>query len=323
MSPYKAVFLSTRPNFLLLSVSILFLATALSLHVSEFVNSQHQVIDWVDFMLLLVVFIGAHAAVNIRNEIDDSRSGLDAITIKTSFSGGTGSLLASENALQLAEKLFWGLVVVLIASGLYFVLSLSLWLLPLGVVGLLLVYYYTTHITAMPWVCWLAAGFGFGPIMLLGAFVVLTDGGLLSLSAILASLIVLIWVNNLLLLNQIPDIFADRQVGRFNLWMRHGEKVKWLFYISQLISLLFIFAFAKSLQISELNWALLWAIPMIWMFTSLQRWFQTLPEVMLGSFFTGNLPLSAENLVNLRPILAMNVIINLLLPLSLALLLVC
>lgn len=320
MSSTKSVFLATRPNFLLLSICILLLATALSMHRIDV--QQLQSINWVDFWLLFIVFIAAHSAVNLRNEIDDSHSGLDAITHKTPFSGGTGALLASTKALQIAERVFWWLIGLLIITGLYFVVHFSLWLLPLGLIGLVLVYFYTTHITSMPWTCWLAAGFGFGPVMLLGAFVVLTGSMQISLPVLLASLIVLLWVNNLLLLNQLPDIQADRQVGRFNIWMRYGSPIKWLFYSSQLISLVLLAGFAKSLQIAELNWALLWALPMLWMYFSLNKWFESLPQTSVAEMTRKGLPLSEENLLNLRPILAMNVIINLLLPLSLALLLI-
>ncbi|CAN8142045.1 1,4-dihydroxy-2-naphthoate octaprenyltransferase [uncultured Thiomicrorhabdus sp.] len=313
--------MSTRPIFLVLFFSVLLLASALSLHSINLGISNNIAFNWFDFGLLLIVFLSAHAAVNLRNEIDDSRSGLDMITTRTPFSGGTGGLLDSVAAINLAEKVFWILTLLVVLSGIYFIFSFSLLLIPLGLVGLVLIYFYTTHITAFPWLCWFAAGLGFGPIMLFGAFTVLIGSFVLSLPAMIASLIVFIWVNNLLLLNQIPDIHADRQIGRFNLWMRYGIGVKWLFYVSQIVSVGLIYVFAQSLQIPLINWALLWGIAMLWMVVYFEKWLKTLPRQAIADIQKGGLVLSQENLTNLRPILAMNVIINLLLPLSLALLL--
>ncbi|BBP45827.1 hypothetical protein THMIRHAS_12000 [Thiosulfatimonas sediminis] len=320
MSVVKSVLMATRPNFLLLSVAVLTLAAALSLHILQ-QTSNAIPFNKTHLALLLLVFICAHAAVNLKNEIDDSRSGLDAITVKTPFSGGTGALLTSPQALKFAERLFAVLFVLLLLLGGYFTLQISFWLLPLGVLGLGLIYFYTTHITAMPWFCWFAAGFAFGPIMLFGAVMVLTQTLTLSLPVVLAGLLVFIWVNNLLLLNQLPDVFADRQVGRFNLWMRYGLKVRWMFFSSVYLSPLVIFGFAQSVQMSVLHWALLWVIPMGWLHLALAKWLNSVETTQVNDVMQQTRALSEENLAKLRPILAMNVIINLLLPLSLALML--
>gem|GEM_PF-6821458 len=56
---------------------------------------------------------------------------------------------------------------------------------------------------------------GFGSFMSLGAYWVLADS--LSLVALVLSLIVMLLVSNLRLLNQFPDVGADRQIGRRHL----------------------------------------------------------------------------------------------------------
>jgi 1,4-dihydroxy-2-naphthoate octaprenyltransferase len=58
--------------------------------------------------------------------------------------------------------------------------------------------------------------------MVMGAYYVLT--GSYSCIAFALSLIPFFLVNNLLLLNQYPDLEADRQVGRRNLLIAFGEK---------------------------------------------------------------------------------------------------
>ena len=57
-------------------------------------------------------------------------------------------------------------------------------------------------------------------------------------------------VNNLLLLNQVPDIRADKTVGRFNVWMFLGAKSGLLIYA--LFYLLSFFALAIAIVVFAL-----------------------------------------------------------------------
>ncbi len=178
-----------------------------------------------------LVFLGAvlaHAAVNLLNEYDDFRSGLDMITERTPpFSGGSGALPEVPTA---ARRVLWaglGTLALVVAIGLYF-----LWLrggLPLlvlgGAAGVMLVLTYTRWITRSPLLCLLAPGMGgFGPIMVLGTVIAL--GGGIDTTALLASLVALLMVSELLLINQIPDAEADRAIGRRHLVITLGPPEK-------------------------------------------------------------------------------------------------
>jgi 1,4-dihydroxy-2-naphthoate octaprenyltransferase len=60
--------------------------------------------------------------------------------------------------------------------------------------------------------------------------------GAYSVEAMVASLIPFFLVNNLLLLNQFPDLEADRSVGRHNLPIAIGRKASGYIYIAFLIA---------------------------------------------------------------------------------------
>lgn len=179
---------------------------------------------WPDALLAVLGALAAHVSVNALNEYVDFKSGLDALTQRTPFSGGSGVLPARP---ELAQAALWmgctslGLAMM---AGMYF-----LWrqpavlpaLMPIGLAGVLLVVAYTPWVTRHPWLCLMAPGLGFGPLMMLGTSAVLL--GHWAWPVALMSLLPFGLVNNLLLLNQFPDVDADRRVGRLTLPMLLGK----------------------------------------------------------------------------------------------------
>ena len=95
---------------------------------------------------------------------------------------------------------------------------------PIGIVGLALIVTYTQCINHLPLLCLIAPGLGFGVLMVMvvGTQIVLT--GEHTPLAWLISLVPFFLVNNLLLLNQYPDIKADSDVGRKNIAIAIGIK---------------------------------------------------------------------------------------------------
>ncbi len=162
--------------------------------------------------LALIGAVTAHISVNALNEYVDCRSGLDARTQRTPFSGGSGVLAEHPEMAHMA--LYTGLTALAItaAIGLFFVYRCGMGLLPLGVLGLLVILAYTPWLLRRPFLCLIAPGLGFGTLMVLGTHYVLT--GHYSWTALLASMVPFFLVSNLLLLNQFPDVEADRTVGR-------------------------------------------------------------------------------------------------------------
>ena len=170
--------------------------------------------DFPVLQAILAVFGGifAHISVNAFNEYADFWSGLDFKTTKTPFSGGSGTL--PENPEEYGSALFiaWLSFSLTVGIGIYFIWLRGWILVPLGVVGAVMVLGYSKWFTKNPLLCLISPGIGFGTIMVIGTHVVLA--GSYSVSAMVASLVPFFLVSNLLLLNQFPDMEADREVGR-------------------------------------------------------------------------------------------------------------
>jgi 1,4-dihydroxy-2-naphthoate octaprenyltransferase len=215
-----------RPPFLLLPP----VCVALGASTAVWAGSR------INFLHLLLIFVGAlaaHISVNALNEYFDFRSGLDLRTQPTPFSGGSGTLPARPQAARLA--LTTGLVSLGIAAlvGVFFVFVQGLGLLPLGLLGLVVIVAYTPWMTRNPLLCLVAPGLGFGPFMVMGADFCLT--GSYSWPAFFASLVPFFLVSNLLLLNQFPDVEADRTVGRRHLLVVAGPRTSSLVYAAMLL----------------------------------------------------------------------------------------
>lgn len=169
----------------------------------------------VNYGYLLLIFVGAisaHASVNALNEYSDYRSGLDFKTTRTPFSGGSGTLPLFPEKAGVALITGWACLFLTALIGVYFGFAVGSGLLPLGVIGLITIVTYTDYITRSPVLCLIAPGLGFGPCMVMGTDYVLS--GSYSWTAFVVSLIPFFLVSNLLLLNQFPDVNADRSIGR-------------------------------------------------------------------------------------------------------------
>lgn len=172
---------------------------------------------------VLLGAIASHVSVNAFNEYFDFRSGLDGTTQRTPFSGGSGTLPAHPELAM--TTLVIAVVALLVAAwiGVALVARRGWALAPLGLFGLVLVVTYTTWWARRPLACLLAPGLGIGVLVVVGTHFSLT--GEWSAMAFAASLPVALLVSNLLLLNQFPDVDADRAVGRRNLPIVHGRDV--------------------------------------------------------------------------------------------------
>lgn len=199
LGPARAPFLTLPPV-----VTLLGLGTAMW-------RTEGHVTYWY-FLLALIGALAAHISVNALNEYNDFKTGLDELTRRTPFSGGSGALQARPD---LAKNALWlgvisALIVLLI--GAFFLLKLGWGIVPLGILGLIVVVAYTPLLTHSPQACLIAPGLGFGLLMVMGTDYVLT--GSYSLTAFWAALVPFFLVNDLLLLNQFPDVEADKQVKR-------------------------------------------------------------------------------------------------------------
>lgn len=208
-----AVFSSIRAPFLTLPPVCVLTGLASSYWTGQPLNVGH-------LLLVLLGALSAHIAVNALNEYHDFRSGLDFQTRRTPFSGGSGSLPAQPGASRLVLTVGLSAMALTAGIGVFFLMRHGLAILPLGIAGLVIIGIYTTVMTRSAFWCLVAPGLGFGPFMVIGTHLAL--GGQWSPTPVFASLVLFFLVSNLLLINQFPDLEADRQAGRRHLIIVHG-----------------------------------------------------------------------------------------------------
>jgi 1,4-dihydroxy-2-naphthoate octaprenyltransferase len=209
----KVLFQESRPQYLLLSVILAFLGTCMAWFYNDVLFLGYAVLA--GFGLVLT-----HISVNTLNDYFDYKSGVDLKTQITPFSGGSGILRAG--LLKPRQVLWMGIITLLLATpiGIYFVLFQGLLLLPLLIVAALCVVLYTPVILKHRWPEW-SAGFGLGMLPVLGAYFAQT--GAYTFSALFAAVPSFILVHNLLLLNEFPDVGADKTAGRKTLPITMGK----------------------------------------------------------------------------------------------------
>lgn len=295
----NAVWRSSRPPFLLLTPICIALGAACAAY-------SGQTFAPVDLFIALIGGLGAHISVNTFNEYFDYDSGLDQLTQRTPFSGGSGSLPDFPAAKQWVWWSAWLTMAITIATGMYFLTRTGPEIIPLGILGLAIVYTYTQWINKQPWLCLIAPGLGFGPLMVIGTQVALT--GTVSWLVCVAAMIPFFLISNLLLLNQLPDIEADRQCGRHHLAIAYGVpmsiRVYLIFALGALLTLIVGIGSGVLPTISAIS-----ALPMAlsgWVFVKIKARVDQLPE----------------RFDPLIPYLGLNVVVALLAPALLALSLV-
>lgn len=241
MAIISAVFKSMRPSFLVLSPICVLLGIAVAVFIHGSINLSLA-------LLVMVGALAAHISVNTFNEYFDFTSGLDEITQKTPFSGGSGSLPAfpaAKNAVLIVALIS---LFITIGIGFYLLKLTGPILLPIGIVGVVLIVAYTRWINRFPILCLLAPGTAFGFLVVVGTYLSVTTFGQSTMNGLMlacvVSLVPFFLVNNLLLLNQYPDIEADRQVGRKTFPIVYGK------IVSTRIYLLFIFGSGVSILTS-------------------------------------------------------------------------
>jgi len=206
-------FLEIRPEFLLLSVVLVILGTAISWNEGHF--------DCFKFLLTALGLLLAHTSVNVLNDYFDYKSGIDKNTTPTAFSGGSGILI--QGLLKPKSVYIFGIGCLAAAFPIGFYLTyVSGWqLLPLIFLGGGIIYFYTSHLTK--WLIGeLFAGLGLGSLPVLGTYFIQT--GSFSVEAAVVSIVPGLLTANLLLLNEFPDVEADKKGGRYHLVIALGRK---------------------------------------------------------------------------------------------------
>jgi 1,4-dihydroxy-2-naphthoate octaprenyltransferase len=283
----KYVIGTMRPRFLLLALSCVFLAMAAAIWTVGEVNAWYAI-------LAFVGGLAAHGCVNAINEYLDVKSGLDFRTTRTPFSGGSGTLVQDPSK---APIVLWTTIVtavITVVIGIYFSIVVGWPILLIGAIGLVVIFTYTRWLNRQPVLCLVAPGFGFGTLMVLGAFYVLT--GRITGTAVLTSFIPFFLVSNLLLLNQFPDVEADKTVARKHFPILIGKKSSAVIYVCFLAATYLAILLGVIFKLTP-PWTLLGMLTLIIAIPTARAVLR-----------------NAENIPALVPSLGQNVLLNLITP---------
>jgi 1,4-dihydroxy-2-naphthoate octaprenyltransferase len=259
---------------------------------------QTQAISWLQVLFVLLGALASHICINVFNEYFDFKSGLDAKTQPTPFSGGSGTLPAQPGLEKSSLRLAIGAFAMTALIGAYFVWLRGWQLLPLGALGLLLLVTYTIWWVYQPMLCLIAPGLGFGILMVMGTHFCLT--GSYSRVAFVASLVPTFLVSDLLLLNQFPDVEADQSIGRRHFPIILGRRAS-----ARIYGILLLLAYLSV--VASVSLGLLPRFSLLALLTVILAW-----KAYQGA------ARNAENIPALIPSLGINIMINLATPLLLA-----
>jgi 1,4-dihydroxy-2-naphthoate octaprenyltransferase len=216
LSPWLGV---ARAPFLLLPVTLVAAGSAAAAWEGAFA--------WTSAVLALVGLVLLHAAVNALNEASDMATGIDLRTVRTPFSGGSGTLPAGKLSVGSTRAFAYTCAVLGGLIGGWFALELGPSFALLMAAGAVSVLFYT-DVFARLGLGEIMAGLGLGALPVWGAAWV--QGREPGAAALWAGVPAFFMTFNLLLLNEFPDEEADRAGGRKNVVLLLGRQGAALVY---------------------------------------------------------------------------------------------
>jgi 1,4-dihydroxy-2-naphthoate octaprenyltransferase len=182
---------------------------------------------WHPWLALLTVAgaCAVHIGLNVANDFFDTLSGADDANVNpTQYSGGSRVIQHGLMTLRQVGLLSLSAYVIGGTIGVYLVVARgSLELLGIGVAGIVLSVFYTAPPLRLVHrgLGEVTTALGFGPIMVLGAYVVQTQH--LAWEPVLASIPVAILIALVLYVNEIPDRASDAAAGKRTLPVRFSR----------------------------------------------------------------------------------------------------
>jgi 1,4-dihydroxy-2-naphthoate octaprenyltransferase len=281
MTDVKTYAALARAPFLLLPVTLVICGAGAA--------AYEDTAYWVPTLLALVGLVSVHIAVNALNEWSDMRRGIDLKTVRTPFSGGSGTLPEGKAPVGAALRLGVFFAAVGLAIGIWFYSQIGAAFLPFLLFGAVFVSGYSDALARMG-VGEVAAGLGLGGMAVSGVAIV--QDGMLGGVALAASVPAFLMTFNLLLLNEFPDEAADREGGRRNLVLLLGRRPAALIYALAALAVP-VWIVGTVLAGTFPVWALVGAIPSVLLVKPLKWAFgdttADVPIPALGANVTWNL----------------------------------
>lgn len=197
------------------------------------IAARHGAFDPITAVLTVVAAACVHLGLNVSNDVFDDVLGADRLNYTpTPYSGGSRVIqygLLTRREMALVSAFFYGLAIVI---GLLLVaMTGSVELLAIGVLGVIVSLGYTAPPLKLVYrgLGEFAVALGFGPLMLVGAYVVQT--GHVAVEPLVASIPVALLVALILYVNEIPDRPADEAAGKRTLVVRFSPETVRLGYL--------------------------------------------------------------------------------------------
>jgi len=198
-------------------------ATIVPVLLGILIAARHGAFDLLTAVLTVIGASFVQLAINVSNDVFDTAQGADDANVTpTKYSGGSRVIQYGLVSFRRMAGLAAGFYLAAGAIGiLLLVLRGSPALLAIGVVGFIVGLGYTAPPLKFVYrgLGELAVAVGFGPLMLLGAYVVQT-GGVLTWEPVIASLPIALLVALILYVNEIPDRRGDARAGKRTLPVR-------------------------------------------------------------------------------------------------------
>jgi 1,4-dihydroxy-2-naphthoate octaprenyltransferase len=229
----RRAFLATRPAFFVASAMPVLIGAA-------WAGSAFHRFNGLWFGLALAATVLAHAAANVYNDVGDDVIGADADNADRiyPYTGGSRFIQTGLLSRRQMTRLALGLAAVALVLGALLAMSRGPGVVLLGVMGLGLGLLYS-----LPGVQLSARGVGetavavsFGALPLLGT--VWLQAGRVDFGAVLICLPVSAWAAAILIINEVPDIVADRRAEKRTLVVRWGAGgARWIYWGLTLLAL--------------------------------------------------------------------------------------
>jgi 1,4-dihydroxy-2-naphthoate octaprenyltransferase len=198
-------------------------ATFIPVSIGLAIAAVHGYFDLASAMLTLVGAAAVHLGLNVANDVFDARLGADDMNVNpTQFSGGSRVIQYGLVSLRRMSLISAGFYAIALGIGLVLLLTrYSEALLVIGVLGIVLSIFYTAPPLKLVYrgLGELTTAIGFGPLMLVGAYVV-QSLGVLRPEPFVASIPIALLVALILYVNEVPDRSADARAGKRTLPVR-------------------------------------------------------------------------------------------------------
>jgi 1,4-dihydroxy-2-naphthoate octaprenyltransferase len=213
----KRRFNATRPKFFPASVFPVLAGSAWGFHVA---GSFETVV----FLLALFATVAVHAACNVLNDVGDESGGTDRQNVDRIYPYTGGSRFIQTGIMSTSEMARLGITLLALgaAAGLGLIFLKGAIVLYLGLAGILLGVLYSlgpVRLSALG-VGETAVGVAFGIVPIIGA--AWLQGAAIDGTVVVFALPISFWVAAILLINEVPDVSADRETGKKTLPVRIG-----------------------------------------------------------------------------------------------------